>query len=100
MELSATRVGDPMRPDRLLLVRAFATALLTLLGEVGERPGMDRLLKSNTSTTRTHFLFRKGCMLCELIPTMPGHRLGPLIAAFAQALEEAGEFGGLFGKAK
>src|SRR4051794_13181255 len=54
MGLSATRIGEPMRRDRLLLVSAFATALLTLLGAVGESLGMDRLLKSNTSKTRTH----------------------------------------------
>ena len=100
MGLSATRVGDPMRRDRLLLVSAFAMALLTQLGEVGERLGMDRLLKSNTSKTRTHSLFRQGCMLYELIPTMPEHRLAPLIAAFAQALDRAGEFSGLFAQAK
>ena len=39
MELSATRVGEPMRRDRLLLISAFATALLTLLGAVGESLG-------------------------------------------------------------
>ncbi len=100
MGLSATRVGDPMRRDRLLLVSAFAMALLTQLGEVGERLGMDRLLKSNTSKTRTHSLFRQGCMLYELIPTMPEHRLAPLISAFAQALDRAGEFSGLFAQAK
>ena len=54
MGLSATRVGEPMRRDRLLLISAFATALLTLLGAVGESLGMDRLLKSNTRRTRTH----------------------------------------------
>ena len=52
-----------MRRDRLLLISAFATALLTLLGAVGEALGMDRFLKSNTSKTRTHSLFRQGCML-------------------------------------
>ena len=61
---------------------------------------MDRLLKSNTSKTRTHSLFRQGCMLYELIPTMPEHRLGPLISAFAQALDGAGEFSGLFAQVK
>ena len=39
MGLSATRIGEPMRRDRLLLVSAFATALLTLLGAVGESLG-------------------------------------------------------------
>ena len=96
MGLSATRVGDPMRRDRLLLVSAFAVALLTLLGAVGESLGMDRLLKSNTSKTRTHSLFRQGCMLYELIPNMPEHRLSPLIAAFAKAVSQTNAFSGLF----
>jgi Transposase DDE domain len=92
MGLSATRVGEPMRRDRLLLVSAFATALLTLLGAAGESLGMDRLLKSNTSKTRTHSLFRQGCMLYELIPNMPEHRLVPLIERFAEAVSNVGAF--------
>lgn len=96
MGLSSTRVGEPMRRDRLLLVSAFATALLTLLGTVGESLGMDRLLKSNTSKTRSHSLFRQGCMLYELIPNMPEHRLVPLIERFELAVSNANEFGGLF----
>jgi hypothetical protein len=89
-----------MRRDRLLLVSAFAVALLTLLGTVGESLGMDRLLKSNTSKTRSHSLFRQGCMLYELIPNMPEHRLAPLIAAFTKALSNANEFSGLFAQPK
>jgi hypothetical protein len=100
MGLSATRVGEPMRRDRLLLVSAFAVALLTLLGAVGESLGMDRLLKSNTSKTRTHSLFRQGCMLYELIPNMPEHRLLPLMEAFARAVSTASEFSGLFANAQ
>lgn len=90
MGLSATRVDEPMRRDRLLLISAFATALLTLLGAVGERLGMDRLLKSNTSTKRTHSLFRQGCMLYDLIPNRPDHRLAPLMQNFAKAAADAG----------
>ena len=92
MGLSATRIGEPMRRDRLLLISAFATALLTLLGTVGERLGLDRLLKSNTSTTRTHSLFRQGCMLYELIPNMPEHRLAPLLQAFNAAVANTDAF--------
>ena len=92
MGLSATRIGEPMRRDRLLLISAFATALLTLLGAVGESLGMDRLLKSNTSKRRTHSLFRQGCMLYELIPTMPEHRLLPLMEKFAETVANAGVF--------
>lgn len=78
---SANRYGD-----RLLLVSVFAVALLTLLGATGESLGMDRLLKSNTSKTRTHSLFRQGCMHYELIPNMPEHRLESLMTAFAKAV--------------
>jgi len=86
MGLSSTRIGEPARRDRLLLVSAFATALLTLLGAVGESLGMDRQLKSNTSKIRTHSLFRQGCMLYELIPNMPEHRLEPLMEKFAETV--------------
>lgn len=96
MGLGATRVGEPTRRDRLLLVNAFAVVLLTLLGAAGESLGMDRLLKSNTATTRTHSLFRQGCMLFQLIPTMPEARLQPLIARFAEIVNEDKSFNGLF----
>jgi len=36
---------------------------------------MDRHLKSNTVKTRSHSLFRQGCMLYDLIPNMPENRL-------------------------
>jgi hypothetical protein len=89
MGLSSTRIGEPTRRDRLLLISAFATELLTLLGAVGEALGMDRLLKSNTSKTRTHSPFRQGCMLYDLIPNMPEHRLLPLIQKFNEAVSNA-----------
>jgi hypothetical protein len=57
---------------------------------------MDRQLKSNTSKTRSHSLFRQGCMLYELIPNMPEHRLAPLIAAFSKAVSQASQFSKLF----
>ncbi len=44
--------------------------------------------------------FRQGCMLYELIPNMPEHRLAPLIEAFAKALSNASEFSGLFAQEK
>jgi hypothetical protein len=100
MGLSATRIGEPMRRDRLLLVSAFATALLTLLGAVGESLGMGRLLKSNTSKIRTHSLFRQGCMLYELIPNMPEHRLAPLMTAFANAVSQASALSGILTQAE
>jgi hypothetical protein len=96
MGLSATRIGELMRRDRLLLISVFAMALLTLLGAVGGSLGMDRLLKSNTSKTCSHSLFRQRCMLYELTANMPERRLAPLIAAFANAASHASEFNTLF----
>ena len=96
MGLSATRIGEPTRRDRLLLINAFALVLLTMFGAAGESLGMDRLLKSNTSKIRTHSLFRQGCMLYELIPTMPEHRLSPLMARFAETVSQCRSFSGLF----
>ena len=100
MGLSSTRIGEPTRRDWLLLVSAFATALLTLLGAVGEGLGMDRVLKSNTSKTRTHSLFRQGCMLYELIPNMPEHRLVPLMEKFTEAVSKTGLFNPKLAEAK
>lgn len=81
-----------MRRDRLLLISAFATALQTLLGAVGESLGMAQLLKSNTARTRTHSLFRQGYMLNELIPKMPEYRLLPLMQNFTHADAKASMF--------
>src|SRR4029453_6495583 len=87
--LSASRIGDPQRRDKLLLLNAFAVVLLTLLGAAGESLGMDRHLKSTTVKTRPHSLFRQGCMLYDLIPNMPEHRLNPLIQRYAEILQQS-----------
>jgi hypothetical protein len=97
MGLSQTRIGSIQRRDRLFLISAFATALLTLLGAAGESLGYDRLLKSNTVKKRVHSLFRQGCMLYELIPNMPAERLGPLIERYSEMLNEQRVFKELFG---
>jgi hypothetical protein len=96
MGLGGTRIGEPTRRDRLLLINAFAMVLLTMLGAAGESLGMDRLLKSNTSKTRTYSLFRQGCMLYDLIPTMPDHRLSPFMAHFAETVSKCQSCSGPF----
>jgi len=88
MGMSSVHVSTPDRRDRLWLISAFASVLLTLLGAAGEALGHDRHLKSNTTTRRTHSLLRQGTMLYELIPTMPEHRLRPLVERFAYILAE------------
>src|SRR5664279_838145 len=84
--LSATRIGDPKRRDRLLLIGALAMALLTLLGAAGESIGMDRMLKANTSKKRTHSLFRQGLLYYDKIPNMQTDQLRELLQAFVRLL--------------
>jgi hypothetical protein len=97
MSLSALRIAEPQRRDRLLLLNAFAIVLLTLLGAAGESFGMDPHLKSNTAKHRAHSLFRQGCTLYELIPNMPEARQRPLIAQFREYLSQHGAFNQTFG---
>ncbi len=97
MGMASVRVSTPDRRDRLWLLNALALALLTLLGAAGEALGYDRHLKSNTTKRRTHSLFRQGCLLYELIPTMQGHRLLPLVERFAAMIAEIPVFADTFG---
>lgn len=88
MGLGWRKVGDPGRRDRLLLIAALAQTLLTLLGAAGEELGMDRMLKTNTSKTRTLSLFRQGLQWYELLPNMPEKRLKPLMAKFDELVQQ------------
>jgi hypothetical protein len=97
MGMGSIHVSTPARRDRLWLLNALAIVLLTLLGAAGEALGYDRYLKSNTTKRRTHSLFRQGCMLYDLIPTMPEQRLTPLIEQFAAMLAEQTIFAETFG---
>jgi hypothetical protein len=97
MGLSSSRIADPERRDRVLLLSAIACALLTLLGAAGESLGMERSLKANTVKRRTYSLFRQGCMYYQAIPNMPEHRLLPLLERFAQFVSEIPIFQEIFG---
>ena len=88
MGLSALRIGDPQRRDRLLMLNALAILLLTLLRAHGESLGMDRLLRTSTVKRRVHSLFRQGCLLYGLIPNMPEQRLRPLVRQIKELLRQ------------
>ena len=90
-------VEAPDRRDRLWLINAFAVVLLTLLGAAGEALGYDRMLKTNTAKRRVHSLFRQGCILYDLIPTMPDTRSRPLMQRFSQMLRDQPLFADVFG---
>lgn len=95
--LSASRVSDINRRDRLLLIDAFAGALLILLGAAGESIGMDRMLRANTVKRRTHSLFTQGMHYYRSIPAMKAEKLEPLITAFAELVREHAVFREVFG---
>jgi hypothetical protein len=97
MGLKATHIGDSRRRDRLLLLGAIAHALLTLLGAAGERAGLDRTLKVNTSKKRQLSLYRQGCFWYDALPNMPHDELALLMQAYDEVLREQSFFRELFG---
>ena len=97
MGLSDTRIGDPARRDRLLLVSALAIALLTILGAAGEALGFDKWLKANTVKHRTISLVRQGLMHYAALPKMKLERLEPLMAKFGEMLRAHRVFRDVFG---
>ena len=97
MGLSAMSITEPDRRDRLLLVCALAMALLTLLGDAGERLGMERYLKANTAKSRTYSLFRQGCFYYQALPMMPEAQVRPLMELFGQLVREQPVFREAFG---
>jgi hypothetical protein len=90
-------IGDPGRRDRMFLIAVLALAVLTLLGEAGERAGLDRILKTNTSKKRTLSLVRQGLRWYDLIPNMPEERLRILMSSLAEVVAEHEVFRGLLG---
>ena len=97
MGMGEIHVSTPARRDRLWLIAAFSITLLTLLGAAGEDLGYDRTLRTSTTKRRTHSLLRQGVMLYELIPTMPEHKLLPLMERFADLLQQQLVFTEMFG---
>jgi hypothetical protein len=97
MGLSDTRIGDPARRDRLLLISAIAIVLLTILGAAGEALGFDKWLKTNTVKRRTISLLRQGLMHYGALPRMKLERLEPLMAKFGEMLRDQRVFRDVFG---
>jgi hypothetical protein len=95
--LAATHIREPARRDRLLLLVAFAEALLTLLGASAEAVGFDRMLKVNTVKKRTHSLFRQGSYWYSAIPNMREDWLRTLMTAFGEIVSKHEVFRGIFG---
>jgi hypothetical protein len=96
MGLSATRIRDAQRRDRLLLLAAVAHALLTLLGAASEEAGLDRYLGS-TGKHRKYSLFRQGAYWYDCIPTMREEWLELLMTAFDRIVRQHAIFREIFG---
>lgn len=88
MGLSATHIRDEGRRDRLIFIAAIAHMLVTLLGAAGEKCGLDRTLKSNTSAKRQLSLYNQGLHWYMAIPRMREERLRMLIDAYGDVLRE------------
>jgi hypothetical protein len=97
MGLKATHIQRADRRDRLLMLAAMAQALLTLLGAAAEEVGLDRRMKANTATRRTHSLFRQGCFWYGYIPTLRDEWLRPLMEAFGRLVAGQRVFAEVFG---
>lgn len=88
MGLSATHIRTPARRDRLLLIHAIATAILTFLGAAGENMGLDRYLKANTVKKRTLSLFNQGIIYFSRLPKMCERTLTKLLTEFTRLIGE------------
>jgi len=97
MGLSDTRIADPDRRDRMLLISAVAISLLTVLGAAGEAIGHDKWLKANTVKKRTVSLLRQGLMHYGALPNMKPDMIEPLMAKFGEMLREQRTFRDILG---
>jgi hypothetical protein len=88
MGMSWQPIGRPDRRDRMMMIAVIAMALLTMLGEAGERAGLDRLLKTSTRKTRQLSLFRQGLRWYALMPTLREDRLVKLMEQFVAVMAE------------
>lgn len=95
--LASTRIKNPHRRDRMLMLSAFAQALLTLLGAAAEEVGLDRTMKASTTKKRTHSLFRQGLHWYASIPAMRQERLELLMNAFGRIVSQHAVFTQAYG---
>ncbi len=88
MGLSQTHIRSPEKRDRLLFIHGISTVLLTFLGAAGEKIGLDKYLKANTSKKRSLSLFNQGIIYFNRAPKMFNETLMKLLTAFGELIEE------------
>jgi hypothetical protein len=97
MGLSKTTIRSPIRRDRLLLIHAISTAILTFLGAAGENIGLSKYLKANTVKKRTLSLFNQGIIYFNRIPNMTKETLEKLLTEFYALIEINKNFNEILG---
>ena len=70
------------------MIHAISTLVLTLLGAAGEKIGLDKYLKSNTSAKRQLSLFKQGCIYFRRLFRMVKETAIKLINAFYELAAE------------
>lgn len=88
MGLDATRVSNPEKRDRIFLIGALATILLTFLGAASEKIGLDKYLKVNTSKKRTVSLLRQGLIIFNRLEKMAKETAEKLMVAYSELILE------------
>lgn len=96
MGLSSTHISTPDRRDRLFFISAIAIALLTILGDAGEKIGFDRKLKVNTVKTRTHSLLKQGIFYYKFFNNFKEEEQSKLLTIFNEFLEKQSYWVDLF----
>lgn len=88
MGLSITHIKTSERRDRLLLIHAIATIILTFLGAAGENIGLDRYLKANTVKKRTLSLLSQGVIYFNRLSKMCEGTLTDLLTEFINLIQK------------
>jgi hypothetical protein len=88
MGLDEARVKNPEKRDRIFLISALATILLTFLGAASEKIGLDKYLKVNTSKKRTVSLLRQGLIIFNRLEKMAKETAEKLMIAYSELILE------------
>lgn len=90
MGLKQSRIKSTVRRDRLFLLSALAIMVMTMLGAISEKLGLDKKIKANTVKRRTHSLFSQGKFLLQWLRTNLGSDIAiNIIKEFNQLCAES-----------
>jgi len=76
MGMKQSRIKSTARRDRLFLLSSLAIMVMTILGAISEKLGLDRKIRANTCKRRTHSLFTQGKIIFQWLKTNWKSELG------------------------